>query len=278
MGKTKGTDKALGEQDDGSAALAALAAGAEAEGAERAELIAATGETLGADALPAEEAAQPGEDHTTEFDRRLNTLFTIAEQAEFESGSLVGDIRDGLLDIIKHRPKPWANMSQDEQQDLAKALEAIAKSVIRKVVIVVAEQDEVSVTATLKGYGVKGDTFSLKAEAKGDEETAIQLFKLDGHEVVIISADAKRFMSQRKPVAIDPDQRALSFADDKPTTKAEPLFLVTTFEDGERLFLDADADQWGANPSEAGRWTEGEAGLLAKQHDAEAKAEDDFPF
>lgn len=265
MARTK-ADKALGEQDDGSNALAAFAAGADAE------QVTETAEATSNEAATEQAAttAQPG-DHETEFDKRLATLNRIAEEAEFESGSLVGDIRDGLLDIVKHRPKPWAQMSQDEQQDLAKALENIARVVIRKVVLIVAEEDEVSVTATLKGYSVKGDTFVLKAEAKGDEDTATQLFRLDGHDVVLISADAKRFMANKKPAVIDPDQRALGFADAAPASAAsDKTFVVTTTEGDDTLFLDADADAWVDDKAVAGRWTEGEAGLLAKQHKATA--------
>lgn len=271
MARQKGTAKALGEQDDGSEALAALAAGAEAEGGELAVELDGSGDEL--PAASDEERAAPG-DVETEFDKRLNTLSKLAEEAEFESGSLVGDIRDGLLDVIKHRPKPWAQMLADEQRDLAKTLETIAKTVIRKIVFVIAEQDDVSVGAVLKGHTVKGDTFVLKAEAKGDEDTALQLFRLDGKEVVIISADATRFLKERKAVPIDPDQRALAFADPAPKADPEPLFVVTAIEDGERLYLNKDADQWEADKVAAGRWTEGEAGLLAKQHEAEARSED----
>jgi hypothetical protein len=149
-------------------------------------------------------------DHITEFDQRVERLTKIAEDAEFESGTLLGDIRDTMLEQFKHRPKPWSQMSESEQRDLAKALENSARTLLRKLVIVVAEEDLPSVHATLKGYGVKGDIFSLKAEARGDEETALQLFKLDGHDVVLMSASADRFLSQRKDPDVQPDQPGLA--------------------------------------------------------------------
>jgi hypothetical protein len=151
-----------------------------------------------------------GEDHITAFDRQMERLVGIAENAEFESGTLVGDIRDSLLDLFRTRPKVWSAMSEAEQRDVAKALENAAKLFVRKVVRVVAEEDLVSVSATLKGYSAKGDVFKLNAEARGDEDTALDLFRMDGHDVVIMSADAQRFVGQRKDAEVQPDQPALT--------------------------------------------------------------------
>src|SRR5215213_213236 len=57
---------------------------------------------------PATEPAEPaseGEDHITQFEKRCERLIGIVEDAEFESGTLVGDIRDTMLEIFKNRPK-----------------------------------------------------------------------------------------------------------------------------------------------------------------------------
>jgi hypothetical protein len=155
----------------------------------------------------------PAEDHIDEQNQALERLLAIAEDAEFESGTLVGDIRDAFLDIVKNRPKPWSQMSQQEQQDLVKVAENVSKTFIRKVVRVVAEEDTISVDGTLKGYAAKGGLFTLKIEARGDEETAHELFKMDGHSVVIMSADATRFTGQKSDAVTEPDQPDLKFSD-----------------------------------------------------------------
>lgn len=149
----------------------------------------------------------------TAFERRIARLSEIAEEAEFESGSLLGDVRDLVVDLFKQRPKPWSQLSEMEQRDTVKGIEVTARVIIRKLVTVIAEEDEISVHATLTGYSVDGDTFKLKATAKGDEDTAIQLFRLDGHEVVLISADSKRFNGQRKDPDVQADQLGMGFAD-----------------------------------------------------------------
>lgn len=188
------------------------------------------------------------EDHITEFDKRVERLTAIAEAAEFESGTLLGDIRDTMLEQFKHRPKPWSQMSEAEQRDLAKAIENSARTLLRKLVIVIAEEDLPSVSATLKGYSVKGDVFSLKAEARGDEETAIQLFNLDGHDVVIMSASADRFMSQRRDAEVQPDQPGLELPEGQAAD--EEVDLEEAAEEpsdegdaaGEALVVEAEAE------------------------------------
>lgn len=161
------------------------------------------------------ETSGPNEvvDHITAAERNLERLQRIAEEAEFESGTLVGDIRDGLLDVFKSRLKPWSQMSQGEQADLNRTLESIAKTVLRKLVVVLAEEEDVSVHATLKGYAVDGETFKLKVVAKGDEETATELFRMDGHEVILIRADARRHYGQKRDAETHPDQPGLGFSD-----------------------------------------------------------------
>lgn len=182
-------------------------------------------ENMGAEAgKDGEEAppAEPGEDHETAFERRLARLVAIAEEADFESGTIVGDIRDLILDTAKAQPKGWGHMSEGERRELAKTAEKVAQVVLRKTVICVAEEDEISVHATLAGYRVNGDAFELKAKAKGDEDTAVQLFRLDGHEVVIISADSTRFHGQRRDPNIPSDKLELPFSDPPPLNEAAP--------------------------------------------------------
>lgn len=174
-------------------------------------------------------AEKEAEDHIAEFEKRIETLVSIANDAEFESGSLVGDIRDTMLDIFKNRPKPWSAMSESEQRDVAKALENVAKTFIRKTVVVVAEEDLFSVMGQLKGYSGKGGTFKLNVEARGDEETARELFNMDGHDVVIMSADAQRFLGQKQDAEIQPDAPQLGL--EPPGDAAEEVDLEEAAEE-----------------------------------------------
>lgn len=165
-----------------------------------------------------------GEGFVPEFEkvdaheRNMQHLETLAVEAEFESGTLVGDIRDFMLQLYKERSKNWSQCSAGEQRDIVAMATTVAKKVVKKVTRVVAEQDNNSVHATLKGYSA-GDGFDIKLKANSDEETALELYRMQGHEVIIISADARKFEGQRKDTEIDEDQAPLPFSDPKP---AEP--------------------------------------------------------
>lgn len=148
-------------------------------------------------------------------ERNMQHLEELAVNAEFESGTLVGDIRDFMLQLYKERSKNWSQCSAGEQRDLVAMATTVAKKVIKKVALVVAGQDNNSVHATLKGYSA-GDGFDIKLKANSDEETALELYRMQGHEVIIISADARKFEGQRKDADIEEDQAPLPFSDPKP--------------------------------------------------------------
>lgn len=231
--------------------------------------------------------SEPADDHITAHDRAIERLQRIAEEAAFESGSLVGDIRDALLDLFRARPKPWSQMSAGEQADTNRTLEQMAKNLLRKLVIVLAEEEDVSIHATLKGYAVDGETFKLKVQAKGDEQTATELFRMDGHEIILIRADARRHFGQRRDAEVVPDQPELGFessslppppdddsdlaeAGGEEQPNADDRFGV--YDEENSLWLideDGGADGWTDHVPDAGLWTFQEAKVLAAMHSAE---------
>jgi hypothetical protein len=187
---------------------------------------------------------EPAEDHIDEHNQAIERLVAIAENAEFESGTLVGDIRDTLLNLFKNRPKPWSQLSEIEQRDTGRALENVAKTFIRKAVIVIAEEDLVSVNGTMKGYTGKGGLFVLKVEARGDEDTATELFRMDGHDVVIMSADHSRFAGQKGDAEVQPDSPALPFEADANGDNSDNSDLAESGdEDSDEEILDRQAEQ-----------------------------------
>ncbi len=192
------------------------------------------------------------EEKVDAHERNMQHLEELAVNAEFESGTLVGDIRDFMLQLYKERAKNWSQSSASEQRDIVAMATVVAKKVIKKVARVVAEQDAASVHATLKGYNA-GDGFDIKLKANADEETAIELFRMQGHEVIIISAVARRFEGQRKDADIEEDQAPLPFSDPRPEPQQS---------DGSETDL---ADAAGVVTAEA-----------TTLDDAQAAAEDDY--
>jgi hypothetical protein len=173
------------------------------------------------DAAPSDASATsippaPGDDSESVFERRLGRLTTIVEEAEFESGTALGDIVELILDLFKHRPKLWSTMSNDEQKTVVRTIETTAKDVLKKVVLVIAQEDSITLQGTFLGqFNVKGETIEAKVKIEGvDDEVLSHAFRLAGHKVVLVSADDKRFSSKRREPETIPDQVAMRFADD----------------------------------------------------------------
>lgn len=148
-----------------------------------------------------------------EFDPEIERLLQIAERAEFEAGTLTGDLRDAMLEMFRNRKKPWDMLSETEQRTIAQGLDNVARLFLRKAVVVVAEQDAPSVHAKLSGFNIKDGAIKGTFTAVGDIESVTRLFALDGHEVILLSADSRPFHGQRRDPDIDPDAPELSFPD-----------------------------------------------------------------
>lgn len=154
-----------------------------------------------------DEYAAPA-DHIESFNAALTSIERVVLGAKFESGTLMAGLRDVIIGMFKARPKAWGEMSQAEQRDLAKQIEGQSTTLIRKIARVIAEGEEVSVIGKLESYSHKG-SFDLKISSPAEEEAAIQLFRMQGHDIVIVSADAKRFIEDAPDAITDSDEPEL---------------------------------------------------------------------
>ena len=155
--------------------------------------------------------------HSAAHEGEMQRLARIVENAVFDTGSLLADVRNLLLMLYKEQRVLWSGRSEQEKRDFAKQVEAQAKTLIRKITRVVAEGETISVAGKLERYTHSG-SFDLKISAQSDEEAALQLFRMQGHDVVIMSADAARFLEDAKAPEVEPDEPGLPFADADPVT------------------------------------------------------------
>lgn len=162
-------------------------------------------------AAVAEEPVEASEASDVAHDRRMERLLNIAREAEFESGTALGDMVDVTLDLFKHRPKVWSAMSQGEQQDVIRTIQAAQKIALEKVVIAIAEEGLDSIAATLdKKFTKDGDKIKIAIVIDhADIEELVEVSKLAGQRVIITSADRRNFDKVRKEPQTDPDQPAL---------------------------------------------------------------------
>jgi hypothetical protein len=278
---------------------AALAAGGDARDVAAATVggaAAATAEVTGENETP----PAPGDEPDAVFARRMDRLMLAAEQAEFESGTIVGDLRAALLDLFRLRPQLWSAMKPSDQNDLSRQLEKVAQSLVRKIVQIVAEEESLTVAGTFLGkFAVNGEAVEAKIKIDNvDADVMLDIYKMSGHRIVLVSADDKRFASSRRDHPNGDDQIPMAFAEDKPKApseirtdppvapagdtdlnpdpesihnterQAEPTgeadVGVFDKEVGEWLIDENGGDDgWTKNTADAGRWTFDEAKKLA---------------
>lgn len=151
----------------------------------------------------AEETAQPvaGEDVT----EAVSALECVIDSCEMALKTLRGDVRDALLEIFKHRPKPWSACSEMEQRDIAGALDDVAERLVNKTARVIAAEGNDAVSATLESVTMK-DGLKITAKAVFSIDAVDMLAGAQGGEILIVNSNSRRMMHQRAPVKIDKDQ------------------------------------------------------------------------
>ena len=156
-------------------------------------------------------------------------LGIIATSAPLQSGTLAGDVRDTLLDLLKTRPKPWDAMTEAEQSDIGRALEYAARELVKNVVDTIRSDGvESPVKAILESITDKGDIkITLKVKTTDDADAAgaiLALHKARGKLVIITAASANDYLGERQPFAAAPDQPGLGFeaGSDDPTADDSP--------------------------------------------------------
>lgn len=176
----------------------------------------------GAKAQPEADADLAGEGPTqgeaepnrADLDGGVNTdaMEAAAEQAELIAASLVGDMRDAMMEVFKHRPKPWSQMLAGEQADVAKALEYAAKKVVNKAVLALAAEDRPSIQAVFKGYADKaGELTGTVKFLNVQDEDVLALHRASGKTILLVVADSQAFSGQRRDAELDADQPDLDF-------------------------------------------------------------------
>ncbi len=148
------------------------------------------------------EKAIPEKDETEKADN-VEAAFARAE-------TLVGDVRDAILDTIKAEKenKAWAKMTEDEQAILIERCADAAENLVRQAVRIIAAQGFKTARAAVDNY--KGKDGGLVLTLKMVETPENLLSILGNQTVTLIFANDDAFDQQRTPCKPDPDQAGLA--------------------------------------------------------------------
>ncbi len=175
-----------------------------------------------ADADGAAQRLQDNHDQQAGFDAEaahsvaVDRIEGIVDEVMLNSKELVFDIRDTLLEIIKTRPKPWSGTSQQEQRDIAAALEISSKELVRKVVEQIASNGTASVRVLLTKFNMSGSDMVITGkvktydDAEKDRVTLTLMHSLNKH-VMLTRASAEDYVQGEREAETDEDEPGFGF-------------------------------------------------------------------
>ncbi len=131
-----------------------------------------------------------------------------------ELDTLMGDLRDVMLGRIRTTQKPWEQMTESEQADLANGIDLAARDIVRRTVRLMARHQWPHVVATLSEIKIGGKNgIDIKMTAPNISVNRETLGDHLNTQVQIVMIDSEQFMAARGPVDIKPDQPELDLGD-----------------------------------------------------------------
>ena len=141
-------------------------------------------------------------------------LGRVTAVEDVKTETLVGDVRDLILQEMRDAKNalPWTVRSEKDQRDMIDRADGFAKSIIARLVNLIAAGNNPAIPVTIKEWKVADE---LKIALVGSPviynlETLIEGGKLG----FLVFADKEPYQGEREPVAPAPDQGDLLTKDD----------------------------------------------------------------
>lgn len=130
--------------------------------------------------------------------------------ADLDTETLTGDVRTAFLDKFRHGKKSWPEMSESEQRAFAHEIDELARYLVREAVNLVAADGQPVIRAKCGEVKRRKDgDIEAKVSLRGSDEQRHDLFDATGFPIMIVIADHERYIGEREPEKIDPDQPRL---------------------------------------------------------------------
>lgn len=133
--------------------------------------------------------------------------------------SLLGDLMHSMLDEVKAIPDVWQKLPQYKQDQVLARLEGRARTILGRVVEIIAADARPSIPANVESVTVKDGIKAVLAVSRSSPQRH-DLVDAQGSAVMIVIADAEPYTGGDKPKS-QKDQRALALNDtSKPVADA----------------------------------------------------------
>lgn len=127
--------------------------------------------------------------------------------------TLKGDVRDFLLGHMRNLRKPWAQMSEHEQNDVIWAATNSASSMIFKAVNLIAAHGFDKVHVQVGKFTVKDGSIKAEFTTTATDKSLISI--RHAGSAVLVLADPAVFEGERSAAKADPDEPGLPMDDDQ---------------------------------------------------------------
>lgn len=148
-----------------------------------------------------------------------NALDELPKAIDLNLRTLRGDTRDLILGAFKTRPKPWKEMSELEQKQMAHDIDVFAKEVVDRAARIIAGEGATTVEGKLESYTVK-DGMKLNITCPATPDNLHALTDQVGSFVTLVRKLGKDAGGERAPAKIDKDQGSLIPDDDNDLVSA----------------------------------------------------------
>lgn len=150
-----------------------------------------------------------GDDNVERPEKPSSDTLTLASE------TMAGDIRDFILDRLKHdhKPLPWHMRTEDEQKETIARVSASVEALVRKAVHAIAADGRKVIKARLVQVTIK-DGIKGVVEVMQSDPLRHQLVDATGLDILLVVSDASIFEGSRGEVPISPDQRDLGIGDE----------------------------------------------------------------
>lgn len=130
-------------------------------------------------------------------------------EGTLKADTLMGDIRDRLLEIIRGLERPWDALAESQQIDVAREVERTVKRLIYETIDIVHAEGSPSMRMVVGAvkFG-KGVSATLTA-AKTEQERHRLADLADGAEVLVVMENVGKYFGERAAAKTEPDQRDL---------------------------------------------------------------------
>lgn len=119
-----------------------------------------------------------------------------------ESSTLLGDLRDALLDRLRAMPKPWTVMSQGEQQELIEGCTRVATHLVTEATRIIAANGFPVISGKLVKVQVK-DGMQLQIDVSRHDPQRLTVIDSVERPVLIVVAEPDMFMGEKAPAKPD---------------------------------------------------------------------------